>query len=683
MTRLLILILLLCPLSSAYAESLRSPDGRLELEFSLDDSGAPHYALRRDGAAVLNRSRLGLIFDKAEFDSGFAIAGVERTSRDETWTQPWGEQRLIRDQHNELRATLKADDGTGRAMALIFRLFDDGLGFRYELPAQPALDAFRLTDELTEFSFAENLKAWWIPAYQDNRYEYHYAASPIDALDVVHTPVTLEGHAYAVSIHEAALVDYASMTLRRPAMHGQTLKADLVPWADGTLVYGELPLNTPWRTIQIADRAHELANSRLILNLNEPNRLGDVDWIKPGRYIGIWWCMHIRECTWATGEKLGATTERAIEYLDFAAEHGFSGVLIEGWNGGWDGDWVADGDKFDFTTPVEQFDMKTIAEHAKKVGVPLIGHHETGAAVENYERQLDDAFAFAAANGIRAVKTGYVGTRLEPKKPSGAEWHHGQYMVRHFRKVIETAARHKVAINAHEPIKDTGLRRTYPNMMTREGARGGEYDAWGPPEGGNHPDHAAILPFTRMLAGPFDYTPGIVDLRFGDAADDNQDDNQGVSSTLARQLALMVVIFSPLQMAADLPRNYRGHPALAFIKRVPTDWEHSVALAGEIGDHFVIARQPRGGRDWWLGGVSGSQARTVEIALDFLDADGEWTAEIWRDADDAHWLHNPEAWQKETRTVTPEDALKLNMAPGGGIAIRFQKKTNLSTDEHR
>jgi len=669
LTHLCWLAILIALSPSAHAESIQSPDGRLHLEFSIDD-GVPHYALKRDGAAVLNPSRLGLAFeqlpaDAPGFASGLKLLEARRGTRDQTWQQPWGEQRWIRDHHNELRITLGAAEGPERTMVISFRLFDDGLGFRYTLPEQPILDEFRLTDELTEFSFAENLRAWWIPAYRDNRYEYHYAASPIDALDVVHTPVTLEGQAYAVSVHEAALVDYASMTLRRPAMHGQTLKADLVPWADGTRVRGELPLTTPWRTVQIADHAYELANSRLILNLNEPNQLGDVSWVQPGRYIGIWWCMHIRECTWSTGETLGAKTENVLAYLDFAAEHGFSGVLVEGWNIGWDGDWVADGHKFDFTTPVEQFDMERIARHAKEVGVPLIGHHETGAAVENYENQLDDAFAYAARHGIRAVKTGYVGSRLNHK-----EWHHGQYMVRHFKKAIETAAKHKVAINAHEPIKATGLRRTYPNMMTREGARGGEYDAWGPPEGGNHPDHATILPYTRMLSGPFDYTAGIVDLRFGG----ENDDNQGVSSTLARQLALMVVIYSPLQMAADLPRNYEDHPVFEFIKTVPTDWEHSIALAGEIGDHFVIARQPRGGDDWWLGGVTGSDAREIEIELDFLDGDGAWTAEVWRDAKDAHWLHNPEAWTRETRTVRAGESLKLPMAPGGGIAVRFYQK---------
>ncbi len=664
---ILFALLLSSPLFAT--ETLRSPDGNIEVELRLSESGQPRYNVHFRERAVLHPSLLGLVFEGAEFSSGFQVIGVERTSQDETWEQPWGEQRLVRDHHNEMRVTLQTEDG--RMMHVVFRAFNDGIGFRYELPEQPAQDEFRLIDELTEFSFVENLRAWWIPAYRDNRYEYHHAASPIDMLYAVHTPVTFEGTDFVLSVHEAALVDYASMTLRRPTMHGQTLKADLVPWADGTRVYGKLPLKTPWRTIQIADHAHQLANSRLILNLNQPNQLEDTDWIKPGRYIGIWWCMHIRTCTWATGDKQGATTERAIEYLDFGAENGFSGVLVEGWNVGWDGDWVADGDRFDFTTPVEQFDLKRVVDHARKLGVPLIGHHETGAAVGNYENQLEEAFALLAANGSNAVKTGYVGTRLEPKKPGGSEWHHGQFMVRHFEKVLEVAARHKIAINAHEPIKDTGLRRTWPHMMTREGARGGEYDAWGPPEAGNHPEHAAVLPFTRMLAGPFDYTPGIVNLRFGEQGDNNQ----GVSSTLARQLALMVVIHSPLQMAADLPENYKSRPeAFEFIKQVPADWEHSIALAGKIGDHFVIARKDRHSNDWYLGAVSGANARTVEVGLDFLDDDGEWTAEIWRDADDAHWLHNPQAWQKESRTVRPDGPLALKMAPGGGIAVRFSRK---------
>lgn len=657
----LMALLVGCALSAGGKE-VNSPNGRIVVNVDVED-GEVVYSVHYDGRTVLNPSKLGLEFEEAPgFSSGWDIEESEVTSVDQSWEQPWGEERQIRDQHNALSIDLRGEEDPERRLGIEFRIFDDGLGFRYQVPEQLGLDRFRLSDEVTRFSFSENLRAWWIPAYRDNRYEYHHAAAPLDSLDVVHTPVTLVGADYAVSLHEAALVDYASMALKRPVMHGQVLEADLVPWPDGVRVRGDLPLTTPWRTIQIADEAFELANSRLILNLNEPNVLGDVDWVEPGRYIGIWWCMHIRECTWATGEKLGATTERAIEYLDFAAEHGFSGVLIEGWNVGWDGDWVQNGHLFDFTQPNPQYDIDRVTAHAREVGVPVIGHHETGANVQNYDSQLEDAFAYLADHDIGVVKTGYVGTRLD-----GEHWHHGQYMVRHFNQVIRTAARHRVAVNAHEPIKDTGLRRTYPNMLTREGARGGEYDAWGPPQGGNHPEHVAVLPFTRMLAGPFDYTPGVVDLRFGNG--------QGVSSTLARQLALMVVLYSPLQMAADLPENYEKHPrAFDFIRKVPTDWEDSIALAGEIGDHFVIARKDRHGPGWYLGGVSGSEARSVDVALDFL-GEGDWQAEIWRDADDAHWLDNPESWKHETRRVESNDRLTLDMAPGGGVAIRFMPAT--------
>lgn len=647
------------------AATVSSPDGRIEVKVVAKE-GLFGYQVNFRGEPLIQTSRLGLVFDQApDFSAAFEIKAMARESIDRVWTQPWGEDKDIRDQHNELRVDFTSTSGPARHMSVIFRVYNDGVGFRYHIPEQAALDSFELSDELTEFHFEKNMRAWWIPAYRNNRYEYHYASSPLDALDVVHTPVTLEGEGVAVSLHEAALVDYASMALRKPGDHGQTLKADLVPWADGVLVRGELPLNTPWRTIQIAEEPHELVNSRLILNLNEPNKLGDVRWVQPGTYVGIWWCMHIRSCTWATGEHHGATTENAIRYLDFAAEHGFKGVLIEGWNVGWDGNWIENGHLFRFDQATADFDMATVSRHAHQVGVPLIGHHETGANITNYENQLDDAFAYAAKNGIRAVKTGYVGIRLNDK-----EWHHGQFMVRHFGRVIEIAAKHKVAINAHEPIKDTGLRRTYPNMMSREGARGGEYDAWGPAEQGNHPEHAAVLPFTRMLSGPMDYTPGIVDLRFGD--------HQGMASTLARQLALMVVLYSPLQMAADLPENYvteQGmHPAFPFIKTVPADWEHSIALGGVIGQHFVMARKDRASADWYVGAITNQDARTVQVNLDFLDNATVYQAEIYRDGKEAHWLHQPHAFAVEKRHVKRGDTLDLAMAPGGGIAIRLSPR---------
>lgn len=648
---------------AAGAEEVVSPDGRIRVDVAVRD-GVPVYAVRFRGREVLDASRLGLRFaDAPDFASGFKIAGTSRASVDTIWTQPWGEEKDIRDRHNELRVDFVSIEEPGRRMTVVFRAFDDGLGFRYELPAQPALRGeLRLMDEATEFAFHDNLKAWWIPAFRDNRYEYQYAASTIDAVvEPVHTPVTFEGEGYALSIHEAALVDYASMALARPAMHGQTLEADLVPWADGVKVHGAAPLETPWRTIQIADHAHELANSRLILNLNEPNALGDVSWARPGKYVGIWWCMHVGTCTWGRGPTHGATTERAVHYIDFAARHGFDGVLIEGWNVGWDGNWYDNGALFRFDAPAADFDVDAVAARARARGVPVIGHHETAGNIANYERQLEDAFAFAARHGIRVVKTGYVGSRLD-----GREWHHGQFMARHFRKVIETAARYRIAIDAHEPIKDTGLRRTWPNMMTREGARGGEYDAWSHPAQGNHPDHTTILPFTRMLAGPMDYTPGIVDLRFGENGE------KGVSTTLAKQLALMVALYSPLQMAADLPENYEAHPdAFRFIKDVPADWEESVALGGAIGDWFLIARKDRASADWYLGAVTDEQARTIEAPLRFLEPGRRYRAETYLDGEGAHWLHDPQALAVATREVTAADTLVLPLAPGGGAAVRI------------
>ena len=408
---------------------LLSPDGKIKLKLGLHE-GKAYYAIDFHQQPLIHTSQLGLVFESnANFSDDLIIIGSQRAERDHTWTQPWGEEKEIRDHHRELAIQFAHRHSPEHiALTLRFRAFNDGIGFRYEVPVQSGFPvsadgkpSFALRDELTEFHFEDNLRTWWIPAYLDNRYEYHYAASPIDVLDVVHTPVTFEGDGVAISIHEAALVDYASMTLRRPRVHGQLLKADLVPWPDGIKVRGSLPMQSPWRTIQIAEQSYQLANSRLILNLNEPNKLGDVSWVQPGTYVGIWWCMHIRECSWATGEQHGATTENAIRYLDFAAKYDFKGVLIEGWNTGWDGNWIENGHLFNFTQPTEDYDIETISAHARKLGVPVIGHHETGANVKNYEKQMEDAFTFANQHGIRAVKTGYVGNRLDKK-----QWHHGQ-----------------------------------------------------------------------------------------------------------------------------------------------------------------------------------------------------------------------------------------------------------------
>lgn len=640
-----------------------SPGGDLVVEVGTQGT-EPVYRVAYKGRPLILTSKLGFVLDGApSLHDGLTIAQTTRRSFDQTWTQVWGEEKDVRDHYNELSLRLEAADGPARTLNVTFRVFDDGVGFRYEIPAQANITDIRIKDEATEFAFARNMKAWWIRAYQGNRFEYQYAQSALDAVDVVHTPFTLDGGDVAVTVHEAALVDFASMTLKRSEIHGYTLKSDLVPWADGMKVYGKAPMKSPWRTIQVADQPHQLLNSRLILNLNEPNKLTDVSWIKPMKFVGIWWCMHIRTCTWEPGPRQGATTDMAKRYIDFAADNGFKGLLVEGWNYGWHTDWFHDGSNFRFAEPVKGFDIKAVADYGRKKGVALIGHHETAADVVNYEKQLDAAYGFYNKLGIHAVKTGYVGERVNK-----TEWHHGQYMVRHFEKVMQVAAANRIVINAHEPVKDTGLRRTWPHMMTREAARGQEYDAWGPVENGNAPDHPTIIPFTRMMSGPMDYTPGIVKTRF---AGDKPGVDHGISTTVAKQLALYVVLYSPLHMAADLPENYKGHPALPFIRQVPVDWARSIALNGVIGDYVTQVRQDRNSQDWYLGAITDEQARTLTVPLDFLDKGRTYRAEIYADGPGADWKGDAEALTVTTRTVTAADSLTIAMAPGGGQAVRF------------
>lgn len=640
-----------------------SPHGDIVVAVGMQGT-EPVYRVDYKGKPLVLLSKLGFVLDGGpSLHDGLKIADSARRTYDQTWTQVWGEEKDIREHYNELSLRLDAADGPARTLNVTFRVFDDGVGFRYDIPAQTNITDIRIKDEVTEFAFAKNMKAWWIRAYQGNRFEYQYAQSALDAVDVVHTPFTLDGGDVAVTVHEAALVDFASMTLKRPEIHGYTVKSDLVPWADGMKVYGKAPMKSPWRTLQIADQPHELLNSRLILNLNEPNKLADTSWIKPMKFVGIWWCMHIRTCTWEPGPKQGATTAEAKRHIDFAAKHGFKGVLVEGWNVGWDTDWYNDGSNFSFTKPVKGFDIKEVAEYGRKKGVGLIGHHETSADVVNYEKQLDAAYAFYNKLGIGSVKTGYVGERVNKK-----EWHHGQYMVRHFEKVMAVAAANKVTLNAHEPVKDSGLRRTWPHMMSREAARGQEYDAWGPVENGNQPDHPTIIPFTRMMSGPMDYTPGIVKPRF---AGEKPGTQNGISTTVAKQLALYVVLYSPLHMAADLPENYEGHPALPFIKAVPVDWDKSIALNGVIGDYVTQVRKDRNSADWYLGAITDEQARSVTVDLSFLDKDKTYRTEIYADGPGADWKGDAEPLSITTRTVKAADKLTIDMAPGGGQAVRF------------
>lgn len=656
-----------------------SPDGKIKVTFMLDD-GVPCYAVSRSGQDIIKPSKLGFSFKDTEpLNQNLTIVESKLDSFDETWTQPWGEVEEIRNHYNELRVDLEETTEAHRKMTLVFRAYDDGLGFRYELPEQDNLSDFQIMDEETEFALAGDHQAWWIPAYRDNRYEFLYTVSPVSFFSIrgfsgAHTPLTMEtADGLFLSIHEANLTDYASMTLI--GSDDNTLLCDLVPWSDGVKVKASTPHQTPWRTIQIAENAGDLITSYLILNLNEPNKLEDVSWIKPGKYIGIWWGMHIGKYTWDASAIHGATTDNAERYIDFAAQYGFPGVLVEGWNLGWDGDWTKHGKRFDFITPYDDFAIEELSAYAAAKGVALVGHHETGAAVVNYEQQLEDAFAFYRDLGINTVKTGYVGWGQGIKRRDdkgnlvGLEWHHGQYMVRHYRKVVETAARYHIMLDVHEPIKDTGIRRTYPNMMTREGARGQEYNAWDG-EGGNPPEHTTILPFTRMLAGPFDFTPGIFDLFFDEYRPHNR-----VNTTLAKQLALYVVIYSPLHMAADLPENYEGHPAFQFILDVPVDWQDTKVLHAKIGEYVTIARQDRNSEDWYIGSITDENERVLETPLTFLDPGTKYVAEIYADGADADWESDPLSIDIYETLVDSDTVLTLRLAPGGGQAIRIRPAT--------
>jgi len=651
--------------------TVTSPDGSLAVSFSVDD-GRPRYGVTRFGRDLIRPSALGFVIHGAPpLDRDFRVTAENRRTIDETWVQPWGEQAEIRCHCRELRIELTGGEPAARRLTLVFRVFDDGVGFRYEIPAQPGLDSLVIMDELTEFALAGDHRAWWIPAYQPERYEYLYRATSLSEMDRVHTPLTMEtADGVCLCIHEAALTDYAGMTLARRA--GHTLKADLVPWSDGVRVRATAPLVTPWRTLQVADTPGGLADSRLILNLNEPCRLDDVSWITPAKYVGVWWEMHLGTATWGSGPRHGATTANAKRYIDFAAGHGFGGVLVEGWNVGWDGEWIRNGDLFSFTRPYDDFDLEEVCRYAAENGVRLIGHHETAAGIANYEAQLEEAFALYERLGVRTVKTGYVGYGQQIRRVDEAgrvhhEWHHGQFMVRHYRKVVEAAARHHIMLDVHEPIKDTGIRRTWPNMMTREGARGQEYNAWGG-DGGNPPDHTTILPFTRLLAGPMDFTPGIFDLHFPEARPGNR-----VNTTLAKQLALYVVLYSPLQMAADLPENYRARPdALRFIQDVPVDWRHSRVLHARIGDYVTCVRQDRHSEDWYLGSITDDQGRILDVPLVFLAPGRTYVAEIYRDGRACDWRTNPYDMEILERLVDGSTTLDLRLAPGGGQAIRFR-----------
>ncbi|MFN9498397.1 MAG: glycoside hydrolase family 97 protein [Erythrobacteraceae bacterium] len=681
-SKLVGLAALLWAAAPAFAESLTltSPDGKITVTVS-DDGGLASYAVSFEGEKVIAPSRLGMLFAEHHgFERGLAIAGSARASKDGSWEQPWGERRVVRDQHNELAVTFTASDGPVRQMVVRFRAFDTGIGFRYELDEQPALAGdIAIVEELTQFGVGEKTTMWYTPSDEYNRNEYIYRIAPAGQVDDAHTPSTFRNEAgIHFAIHEAALVDYSSMSLDQ--LRPGNFQANLRNWAGGPKVKTKAPFKSPWRTVQIARDAVGLINSDIILNLNEPNKLGDVSWAKPGKYVGIWWAMHINDRTWASDKYHGATTAETKRYIDFAAEHGFAGVLVEGWNKGWDGDWFNNGDLFSFTEAYPDYDIDALSKYAASKGVQLIVHHETSANLTNYENQLEAGLDLVQKIGSHYVKSGYVSDAgdavwTDAKGIRHYEYYDSQRMIDHHMTVIKAAAKRQIAMDTHEPVKDTGLRRTYPNWMSREGARGMEFNAWGTPP--NPPSHEPMLAFTALLAGPFDYTPGIFDLRPNERPPVRPDMPRGdpknrPQTTLAKQLATYVTIYSPLQMAADLPENYEARmDAFQFIKDVEADWEESIALAGEVGQFVAIARQGRKSKEWFLGAVTDENARDLSVPLSFLEKGKRYRAQIYRDGPDAHWDTNPYAIVIEEKIVTGGDTFAVWLAASGGVAVRF------------
>jgi len=650
---------LLVPLTVLSVE-VAAPDGRTVFEVDTDASGAPVYSVRFDDEIVVDESRLGLRFlAQADLDSGLQIDEASHRSSDSTWEQPWGERRFIRDHYNELLVSFSAVGGEERHFQLRVRAHDNGVGFRYEVPGQGGTVA--ITDELTEFRLPTDAVAYWQPGSHQDKYEVLYRTTPVTEIDNAHTPVTLRmPSGVHISLHEAALTDYSAYTLEQP--QPGVLRTVLRPWSDGIRVRTQAPFHSPWRTIQVSPDAKGLLNSSLILNLNEPNQLGDVSWVEPGKYVGIWWAIHLGQKTWHSGPDHGATTAELERYVDFAARYGFDGVLAEGWNVGW-----GEGEDYSFTETTADLDLDAVAAYASEKGVRLIGHHETFGDVPGYEQVMADAFDFYEALGVRQVKTGYVGLagslkRLDADRNLYNEWHDGQYAVEHQLRVLHEAAKRQISINTHEPVKDTGLRRTYPNWLSREGARGQEFAIWG--EKPNPPEHTVMLAYTRMLAGPMDFTPGIFGLDFSARGQQRR-----IQTTLAKQLALYVVLYSPIQMVPDLFSNYERHAdAFQFIIDVPTDWEESIAVAGEVGDFVAIARKQRGGEDWYLGAITDEQARQIGIPLSFLEHDQEYVATIYHDGDSGDYAI-------DERVLDRHDTLDLKLAAGGGAAIRITPKT--------
>lgn len=635
-----------------------SPDGRTRLSFVTGADGCMAYTVERDGRPLILPSALGLVAQERDLAGGFSVREIVKRSVNETWTQPWGENKILRDCHNEMTAVLKNDDGV--LLTLRFRAFDDGVAFRYEWEV-PDLDSLTVTDELTEFRFAEDGVSWSIPG-NFNTYELLYRELPVSAVENANTPFTFRVDGTYGSIHEAALYDFPEMNLYRT--DSLAFKAELAPLPDGIKARIPSKFMTAWRTIQVGDKAVDLINSSLILNLNEPSKIADTSWIKPQKYIGVWWGLHLGTHTWTMGPRHGATTENALRHIDFAAANNIQGVLFEGWNEGWE-NWGKT-QHFDYVKPYADFDLDRIAAYAREKNIELWMHNETGGNIPEYEAALETAMQRYAGLGVHAVKTGYAGGFRD------GQLHHSQYGVRHYQRVVETAARYGIVIDAHEPIKDTGIRRTWPNMMTREGARGMEWNAWSE---GNSAEYLCTLPFVRLLSGPMDYTPGVFDLDYSRVRgretgmqEWNGDNNSCcIKTTLARQIANWVIIYSPLQMASDLIENYEGHPAFQFFRDFDADCDWSEALQGEPGEYIVVVR--RAGDSFFLGAGTNDEPRTLTQKLGFLKSGMTYTATIYADAPDS--AENPENYRIEKRTVTSADMLEIAMTARGGQAVTF------------
>ena len=639
---------------------LVSPSGVNKIQFEMIINTLK-YSVSHKENLVITPSDMGFVLkDKEDLSSNFEIKKVKHSTFDETWKQVWGEKKQIRNHYNQMVIQLQQKEGNKRKLEIWFRAFDDGIAFRYVYPKQQSQDSIFIMDEKTTFNLKEDGAAWWIPAYKENRYEYLYTKSAVSTLDTVHTPLTIESKSgLKLSFHEANLTDFASMTLVNTT--GTQLKSDLVPWADGVKVRAKDTFTSSWRTLQIVENAADLIDSYLVLNLNEPNKLGNPSYVKPYKYFGIWWGMHIGKYSFWEGKKQGATTVRAKQYIDFTAKEGLHHLLIEGWNKGWTRQWYENQmHMFSFTQNADDFDLEKVVDYGNQKGVELIGYHETGSNLINYMKQIDEGFAWYKKLGIHTVKIGHVGSKLNMK-----EWHHGQFAVNYFRHVLKKAAEYDLAVFYHEPIKDTGERRTYPNMLAREAARGQEYNAWSE---GNPPNHVTILPFTRMLSGPMDYTPGVLDVEIKQGYAGRR-----VHGTTAQQLALYVTFYSPIQMLADLPENYEGKPEFKFLKEVPTDWEDTKVLNGEIGEYLTTVRKDQNSADWYLGSITNEKSRDLEVSLSFLDANANYEAQIYADAKGTNETNNPSAVVISKKTVKASDSLELHLGGAGGTAIRFKK----------